>query len=199
MRLWRVPTLPTKRSPRGVCACNHCHYTRTLWLSIGAPRQWFHGLPSWGGKFLPVLYLPLLVPQKRMFSAAGNVKTKKRARLTCNHLEELMYLHKVWLKMREWTAINKAHLVWWLHVSHTRAHTHKHKHTHSYTKNPLGRISCFFAVTNNKYQKRKRVHVADSLSLLYKYMNNSTWSSVYLYTSTPTHTHVWFPSLLSFE
>ena len=32
-----------------------------------------------------------------------------------------------------------------------RAHTHKH--THAYTKNPLGRIPCFFVETNNKYQK----------------------------------------------
>ena len=33
---------------------------------------------------------------------------------------------------------------------HARAH---HKHTHAYTKNPLGRIPCFFVETNNKYQK----------------------------------------------
>jgi len=71
---------------------------------------------------------------KRMFSAAGNIMTKKRARLNCNHLEELMYLHEVWLKVREWTVIKKARLSLWLHVVHTRAHTHTHKHTHTYTK-----------------------------------------------------------------
>jgi len=53
------------------------------------------------------------------------------------------------------------------YMSPTRAHVHKH--THSYTENTLGRIPCFFVVTNNKYQKRKRVHVPDSLSLLYLY------------------------------
>ena len=111
------------------------------------------------------------VPE-RMFAAAGIFMTKKQARLTCDHLEELMFLHEVWPKVREWTAIKKARLVYWLHVAHTRAHTHKH--THSYTKNPLGRIPCFFVVTNNKYQKRNRVHFRDSLSLLYKYMNTST-------------------------
>jgi len=89
---------------------------------------------------------------ERMFSAAGNMMTKKRARLTCDHLQELMYLHEVWLKEREWTAIKKACLMYWLHVAHTRTHTHKH--TNSYTKNPLGRIPCFFVVTNNKFQKK---------------------------------------------
>jgi len=136
------------------------------------------------------------VPERR-FSAAGNIMTKKRTRLSCNHLEELMYLHEVWPKVREWTAIKKARLVYWLHVVHMRTHTHKH--THSYTKNPLGRIPCFFVVTKNKYQKRNRVHFRDSLSLLYKYMYTSTRSSLYYYTSTPTQMQVWFPSFLSFE
>jgi len=99
----------------------------------------------------------------RMFCAAGNIMTKKleRARLTCEHLEEFMYLHEVWPKVREWTAIKKARLVYWLHVAHARAHAHKH--THSYTKNPLGHIPCFFVVTNNKYPKRNHVHFRDSL------------------------------------
>jgi len=35
-------------------------------------------------------------------------------------------------------------------------------------------VSKFFVVTNNKYQKRKRVRVQDTLSLLYKCMNTST-------------------------
>ena len=47
---------------------------------------------------------------ERMFSSAGNIMTKKRARLSCDHLEELMYLHDVWPKVREWTAIKKARL-----------------------------------------------------------------------------------------
>jgi len=47
---------------------------------------------------------------ERMFSSAGNIMTKKRVRLSCDHLEELMYLHEVWLRVREWTAIKKARL-----------------------------------------------------------------------------------------
>ena len=47
---------------------------------------------------------------ERMFSSAGNIRTKKQARLSCYHLEELMYLYEVWPKVREWTAITKARL-----------------------------------------------------------------------------------------
>ena len=47
---------------------------------------------------------------ERMFSAAGNIMTKKRARLTCDHLEELMYLHQVSPKVREWKTIKKVRL-----------------------------------------------------------------------------------------
>ena len=35
------------------------------------------------------------VAPERMFSADGNIMTKKQARLTCDHLEELMYMHEV--------------------------------------------------------------------------------------------------------
>ena len=42
---------------------------------------------------------------ERMFSAPGNIMTKKRARLSCDHLEESMYQHEVWPKVREWMAI----------------------------------------------------------------------------------------------
>jgi len=36
--------------------------------------------------------------------------TKKRANLNCDHLEELMYLHEVWPKVREWKTIKKVRL-----------------------------------------------------------------------------------------
>jgi len=32
---------------------------------------------------------------ERMFSVTGNIMTEKRTRLTCDHLEELMYVHEV--------------------------------------------------------------------------------------------------------
>ena len=45
----------------------------------------------------------------RLFSTAGNVMTKKRSRLTCNNMEELVYLHDVLPQVREWEAIKKMH------------------------------------------------------------------------------------------
>jgi len=38
---------------------------------------------------------------EHIFSAASNIMTKKQDRLTCDHLEEFMYLHEVWVKVRE--------------------------------------------------------------------------------------------------
>jgi len=145
-----------KRSPCGGCACKHCRHTRTC--DPLTELRCTSSVVPWTvllGRKVFVVHATSAVPE-RMFSAAGNIMTKKQVRLTCNHLEELMYLHEVWLKLREWTAIKKACLMYWLHIAHTRAHTHKY--THSYTKNPLGHIPCFLVVTNNKFPKRNRFH-----------------------------------------
>ena len=45
-----------------------------------------------------------------MFSSAGNFMTKKRANLSCDHLEELMYPDEVWPEVREWKTIKKVRL-----------------------------------------------------------------------------------------
>jgi len=42
----------------------------------------------------------------------GNVMTKKRSRLTCDDVEELVYLHKVLPQVREWEVVKKMHLKW---------------------------------------------------------------------------------------
>ena len=169
----RVPALPTKRSPCRACTCKHCRHPKTPLTELRRASSVIPWIALLGKKFLAVLKLATSAVPERMFPAAGNIIPKKRARLTCDHLEELMYLHEVRLKVREWTAIKKARLVYWLHVAHTRAH--RHEHTHSYTKIrvPVDRIPCFFVVTNNKYQKRNRVHFRDSFSLLYTYTNTS--------------------------
>ena len=41
---------------------------------------------------------------ERLFSASGNTMTKKRTRLTCDNLEELVFLHETWPVVREWEA-----------------------------------------------------------------------------------------------
>ena len=41
---------------------------------------------------------------ERLFSSSGNTMTKKRTRLTCDNLEELVFLHETWPVVREWEA-----------------------------------------------------------------------------------------------
>jgi len=108
---------------------------------------------------------------ERTFSSAGVIMTKKWTRLSSDHLGK-------------WGSGRPSRRLAWrsVYMTPTRAHTH----THAYIKTPLGRIPCFFVVTNNKYQKRNPFHFRDSLSLFYKYMNNSIWSSLYHYTPIPT-------------
>ena len=47
---------------------------------------------------------------ERLFSMTGNVMTKKRSRLTCDNMEELVYLHEVCPQVREWEAVKKMRL-----------------------------------------------------------------------------------------
>ena len=47
---------------------------------------------------------------ENLFSTAGNVMTKKRSRLTCDNMEELVHLHEVWPQVREWEAVKKMRL-----------------------------------------------------------------------------------------
>jgi len=44
---------------------------------------------------------------ERLFSTVGNVMTKKRLRLTCDNMEELVYLHEGCPQVREWEAVKK--------------------------------------------------------------------------------------------
>jgi len=44
---------------------------------------------------------------ERLFSTAGNEMTKKRCRLTCHNFGDIVYLHEVWPKTREWAACKR--------------------------------------------------------------------------------------------
>jgi len=46
---------------------------------------------------------------ERLFSTSGNTMTKKRSSVSCNHLEECVYLHEVWPQIRKWPADKKVH------------------------------------------------------------------------------------------
>ena len=43
-----------------------------------------------------------VIISQRLFSTAGNAITKKLSRLTCDNMEELVYLHEVWPQVRDW-------------------------------------------------------------------------------------------------
>jgi len=59
-------------------------------------RGTVHLFPWLGVLARRVLGIPATSPvPKRLFSAVGNVMTKKRSRLTCDNMEELVYLHEV--------------------------------------------------------------------------------------------------------
>jgi len=103
-----VPTLPTKNSPYGGCAYKQCRHTRTPLTELRRASSVVPWITLLGRKVLAVPATSA-VPE-HMFSWAGNIMTKKRVRLSCDHLEELMYLHKVWPKVREWTDIKKVRL-----------------------------------------------------------------------------------------
>ena len=93
--LWRMrlELLPSHKNPLD-----------ELWRASSVV-QWIYLLAR------KVLAVPATsVAPERMFSSAGNIMTKKKVNLNCNHLEELMYLHGVWPKVREWKAIKKARL-----------------------------------------------------------------------------------------
>ena len=44
---------------------------------------------------------------ERLFSTSGNTMTKKRCSLSCDNLEECVYLHEVWPQVRKWTTDKK--------------------------------------------------------------------------------------------
>jgi len=47
---------------------------------------------------------------EQLFCTAGSGMTKKRSRLTCDNMEELVYLVEVWPQVREWQAVKKMRL-----------------------------------------------------------------------------------------
>ena len=83
------------------------------------------------------MYLPLLLPQSAHFLRLV-IYDQKTGQII---------LRSSW-KVREWMAIKM--LAWRsAYMTPTRACTH----THAYTKNPLGRISCFFVETTINTEK----------------------------------------------
>ena len=86
--------------------------------------QWRHGavhlssFPCLGVLARRVPAIPATsTNHERLFSTAGNVTTKKRSHLTCDNMEELVYLHEVWPQVRDWEAVKKMRLEWFFFES----------------------------------------------------------------------------------
>ena len=61
--------------------------------------EWRHSavhLLPWLGMLVRRVLAILAAAPKRLFSTAGNVMTKKRVRLTCDNMEELVCLRELW-------------------------------------------------------------------------------------------------------
>jgi len=77
--------------------------------------EWRHGtvhlFPWLGVLARRVLAIPTTsAAPERLFSTAGNAITKTRSRLTCDNMEEFVYLHEVCPQVREWEAVKKLRL-----------------------------------------------------------------------------------------
>jgi len=92
-----------------------------VWKSLTIPlpqtsnplKEWCHGV-----KIFPWLSLlarrVLAIPAtsaapERLFPTSGNTMTKKWCILSCDHLEECVYLHEAWTQVRKWAADKKVH------------------------------------------------------------------------------------------
>jgi len=92
-----------------------------VWKSRNIPLpKTFNPLKEWrrGVKIFPwfsllarrVLAIPATsAAPERLFSTSGNSMTKKWCSLSCDHLEECVYLHEVWTQDRKWAADKKVH------------------------------------------------------------------------------------------
>ena len=62
------------------------------------------GWVSWQGMYL-ISFLQLHQVPRRLFSTAIIVMTEKCSCLTCDNMEELVYLHEVWSQVWEWEVV----------------------------------------------------------------------------------------------
>ena len=92
IKIWKTRTVPFPEDKNPLDEWRRGTVHLFPWLGLLARR---------------VLAIPAIsaVPE-RLFSTAGNVMTKKRL-LTCDNMEELVYLHEVCPQVREWEAVKK--------------------------------------------------------------------------------------------
>jgi len=93
IKIWKTCTVPFSKDKNPLNEPRCCTVHHFPWLGVLARR---------------VLAIPATsAAPERLFSTAGNVMTKKRSRLTCDNMKELVYLHEVCPQVREWEAVKK--------------------------------------------------------------------------------------------
>ena len=96
IKIWNIHTVPFPKDKNPLDEWSRCAVHLFPWLGVLARR---------------VLAIPATsAAPERLFSTAGNVMTKKRSRLTCDNMEELVYLHEVWPQVWDWEAVKKMRL-----------------------------------------------------------------------------------------
>jgi len=93
IKIWKTRTVPFPKENNSLDEWHHGVEHLFPWLGVLARR---------------VLAIPVssVVPE-RLFSTVGNKITKKRPRLTCDKMEELVYVHEMWPQFREWKSVKR--------------------------------------------------------------------------------------------
>jgi len=98
IKIWKTRTVPFPKDKNPLDEWRRGAVHLFPWLGVLARR---------------VLAIPATsAGPERLFSTVGNVMTKKRSRLTCHNMEELVYLHEVWPQVREWETVKKMRSEW---------------------------------------------------------------------------------------
>ena len=93
IKIWKTSTVPFPKDKNPLDEWRRGAVHLSPWLGVLARR---------------VLAIPATsASPERLFSTVGNVMTKKRSRLTCDNMEELVYLHEVWPQVRGCEAVKK--------------------------------------------------------------------------------------------
>jgi len=93
IKIWKIRTVPFPKDKNPLNEWRRGAVHLFSWLGVLTRR---------------VLAIPATsAGPERLFSMTGSVMTKKHLRLTCDNMEELIYLHEVCPQVREWEAVKK--------------------------------------------------------------------------------------------
>jgi len=96
IKIWKTHTVPFRKDNNPLDEGHRSAEHLFPWLGVLARRVF--AIPASSAA------------PERLFSTVGNEMTEKRPRLTCDKMEELVYLHEVWPQLQEWRAVKKMRL-----------------------------------------------------------------------------------------